>query len=290
MSTTIILGAWIAVFLTLGIFSYLYKDNPFYKTAEHLFVGISAGYWTSLFFWTQIQPNLFGRLWPSSNYSSDSFWYMIYNGLGFFYSPGFPNGGVDKGHEIHNVVLGVPNIHYLIPFALAIMMLLSLIPKISWFARWGIAYTVGMAAGLRAYGFLNSNVIGQIKGTAASFSDPNLPFWSLTSPSIFNSIVILVGTITGLLYFYFSKEHKGVLGKISKVGIYFLMISFGASFGFAVMGRISLLIGRFVDLIKYSGSEYFNATLWILVAMIIILGYDAFKNRDKILPVSKDVA
>ena len=102
--------------------------------------------------------------------------------------------------------------------------------------------------------------------------------------------MILVGTITGLLYFYFSKEHKGVLGKISKVGIYFLMISFGASFGFAVMGRISLLIGRFVDLIKYSGSEYFNATLWILVAMIIILGYDAFKNRDKILPVSKDVA
>ena len=48
--------------------------------------------------------------------------------------------------------------------------------------------------------------------------------------------------------------------------------------------------GRFVDLIKYSGSEYFHATLWILVAMIIILGYDAFKNRDKILPVSKDVA
>ena len=159
MSTTIILGAWIAVFLTLGIFSYLYKDNPFYKTAEHLFVGISAGYWTSLFFWTQIQPNLFGRLWPSSNYSSDSFWYMIYNGLGFFYSPGFPNGGVDKGHEIHNVILGIPNVHYLIPFALGIMMLLSLIPKISWFARWGIAYTVGMAAGLRAYGFLNSNVM-----------------------------------------------------------------------------------------------------------------------------------
>ena len=49
MSSTAILGAWIAVFLTLGIFSYLYKDNPFYKTAEHLFVGVSAGYWTSIF-------------------------------------------------------------------------------------------------------------------------------------------------------------------------------------------------------------------------------------------------
>ena len=39
-----ILGAWVAVFLTLAIFSYLYKDNPFYKVAEHVFVGISAGY------------------------------------------------------------------------------------------------------------------------------------------------------------------------------------------------------------------------------------------------------
>ena len=282
MSSSVILGAWIAVFLTFGIFSYLYKDNPFYRIAEHLFVGISAGYWTSIFFWTQIQPNLFGRLWPASEYSTDAFWYKIYNGLSFFSSSVFPAGGIDKGHDMHLI--------YLFPFALGVMMLLSLIPKINWFARWGIAYTVGMAAGLRAYGYLNSNVIGQIKGTIANFADPNLPFWSLTSPSVFNSIVILVGTITGLLYFYFSKEHKGALGKISKVGIYFLMISFGASFGFAVMGRISLLIGRFVDLIKYSDSQYHHASIWLLVAMIILLGYNAFMDRRKNTPVNEDAA
>jgi len=282
MSSSVILGAWIAVFLTFGIFSYLYKDNPFYRIAEHLFVGISAGYWTSIFFWTQIQPNLFGRLWPASEYSTDAFWYKIYNGLSFFSSSVFPAGGIDKGHDMHLI--------YLFPFALGVMMLLSLIPKINWFARWGIAYTVGMAAGLRAYGYLNSNVIGQIKGTVANFADPNLPFWSLTSPSVFNSIVILVGTITGLLYFYFSKEHKGALGKISKVGIYFLMISFGASFGFAVMGRISLLIGRFVDLIKYSDSQYHHASIWLLVAMIMLLGYNAFMDRRKNTPVNEDAA
>ncbi|MFQ6678725.1 MAG: hypothetical protein ACE5D0_10480 [Fidelibacterota bacterium] len=280
MSSTAILGAWVAVFLTLGIFSYLYKDNPFYKIAEHLFVGVSAGYWTSIYFWTQIQPNLFGRLWPASEFTVDSFWYKIYNFFGFFSSSVFPEGGIDKGHGMHLI--------YLIPFALGVMMLLSLIPKISWFARWGIAYTVGMAAGLRAYGFLNSNVIGQIQGTAVNLAEPNLPFWSLTTPSTFNSIVIIVGTISSLLYFYFSKEHKGALGKISKVGIYFLMISFGASFGFAVMGRISLLIGRFVDLIRFSGNQFHHATIWVLVLMIIILGYDAFKGRGKNTPISED--
>ena len=34
-----------AAFLTLAIFSFLYKDNPFYKFAEHLFVGVSAAFW-----------------------------------------------------------------------------------------------------------------------------------------------------------------------------------------------------------------------------------------------------
>ena len=64
LSTPEMVGAWFTVFLTLAIFSYLYDDNPFYKAAEHLFIGVSAGYWAALFFWTQIQPNLFGRLWP----------------------------------------------------------------------------------------------------------------------------------------------------------------------------------------------------------------------------------
>ena len=64
MSFSAILGAWIAAFLTLGIFSYLYRDNPFYKIAEHVFVGVSAAYVAAISFWTPIYPNLCGRLFP----------------------------------------------------------------------------------------------------------------------------------------------------------------------------------------------------------------------------------
>jgi hypothetical protein len=42
MSETI--GIWIAAGLTLCVFSFLYKDNPFYRFAEHLYVGVSVGY------------------------------------------------------------------------------------------------------------------------------------------------------------------------------------------------------------------------------------------------------
>ena len=270
------IGPWIAAFLTLAILSYLYKDNPFYKVAEHLFVGISTGYWTSMFFWTQIQPNLFGRLWPATEYNSDLLWYKFYNLLGIFSSV-FPDGGINKGHHMELL--------YLLPFALGIMMLLSVSSKFSWMARWGIAYTVGMAAGLRAYGFLNSNVLGQIRGSAFQIFNSDLPFFALVGESTFNNFIILIGTITGLMYFYFSREHTGTFGRLSKLGIYFLMISFGASFGFAVMGRISLLIGRFVDLITYSGSAYNHATLWLLLAMVLLLGYSAFTDKNN---ASKD--
>jgi hypothetical protein len=56
--------------------------------------------------------------------------------------------------------------------------------------------------------------------------------------------LIIVGLIATLIYFFFSREHKGGFGVVSKVGVWFLMISFGASFGYTVMSRVSLLIGR----------------------------------------------
>ena len=35
---------WIGALLTFCVFSFLYKDNPLYKAAEHLYVGISVGF------------------------------------------------------------------------------------------------------------------------------------------------------------------------------------------------------------------------------------------------------
>ena len=62
MSPTHDLGIWLAALLTLFVFSFLYKDNPLYKFAEHLFVGVSAGYYIVLNFWTVVIPNLWDPL------------------------------------------------------------------------------------------------------------------------------------------------------------------------------------------------------------------------------------
>jgi hypothetical protein len=58
------------------------------------------------------------------------------------------------------------------------------------------------------------------------------------------NFLLVIGVLVSLIYFFFSKEHKGALGVGAKVGVWFLMVSFGASFGYTVMSRMSLLIGR----------------------------------------------
>ena len=58
-------------------------------------------------------------------------------------------------------------------------------------------------------------------------------------------VVFPLGWKSGcLVYFFFSVEHKGAVGKTARVGIWYLMITFGAAFGFTVMGRIALLAAR----------------------------------------------
>ncbi|MBT5534997.1 hypothetical protein HOK31_18165, partial [Candidatus Poribacteria bacterium] len=57
-------------------------------------------------------------------------------------------------------------------------------------------------------------------------------------------VLILLGAFTALTYFFFSIEHRGAVGRVSRVGIWFLMIGFGSAFGNTVMNRVMLLIQR----------------------------------------------
>ena len=273
-----VLGAWIAVFLTLSILSYLYKDNVFYKLAEHIFVGVSAAHWATIAFWNQVQPNLFGRLWPQVEVASlggfQKFWYGIYHGLHVIFGKVFPEPTLN-GVLYRGIGDQPQNLSYLIAFVLGVFMLFRLIPKVGWLSRWSLSYVIGMAAGLRLYGYMSSDVLGQIHATM-------LPLWTGNLGSSINNIILIVGVLTGLFYFFFSVEHKGALKVVSRIGIYFLMIYFGASFGFAVMGRISLLIGRFNDLILYSGKQYGFATPIILVVMIVVLILSTRKDKSEI--------
>ncbi|MEW5994699.1 MAG: hypothetical protein AB1744_09910 [Candidatus Zixiibacteriota bacterium] len=225
----------VAAFLTLCIYSFLYQDNPFYKFAEHLFVGVSAAYWMCQGFWSTIVGNLIPRL---------------SEGLAAFFKQPYQPGPF--------------NFLYWVPVILGLMLLMRLSRKHGWLSRWPLAFIVGTTAGLNFVRYLRSDFIVQVSSTFLPLLGREPHQWqgvghffsnfSLAATGQFVTLltnwVIFVGVICGLVYFFFSKEHTGVFGRASRVGIWVLMITFGASFGYTVMGRISLLVGRITFLFK----------------------------------------
>jgi uncharacterized membrane protein YccC len=51
-----------AALLTIAIFSFLYRDNPLYRFAEHLLIGLSVGFTLVLLFESVLMPKLFHPL------------------------------------------------------------------------------------------------------------------------------------------------------------------------------------------------------------------------------------
>lgn len=206
------LEVWVGAFLTLALLSFLYKDNPVYKLAEHIFVGVSAGYFVALYFYQQIIDDMIKKAfpqwfqWPGSIPAQDL----------------IPLGG------------GV----------LGIMILCRLIPKVSWISRWGIALVVGFNAGVQVYSQLSAYVISQVYATM-------LPLFIAGEPAaMIKNGLIFLGVITALCYFYFSKEHSGWFGGVAQAGIWVLMVTFGAGYGATVMTRISIILGQFQFLLR----------------------------------------
>jgi hypothetical protein len=119
---------------------------------------------------------------------------------------------------------------------LGVMLYLRYIGKIAWTSRFALAVYIGYYVGINMLQKLHGEVLPQMRSALK-------PVRGLNAASL-NNVLVFVGVLTVLCYFYFSKKHEGGFGVVANVGVWFLMISFGAAFGYTVMGRVSLLIGR----------------------------------------------
>lgn len=194
-----VIGIWLGALLTLSLYSFLYRDNPFYKFTEHLFVGMSAGYWVIYNIFNVLKPNLWDRLTGA--------------------------GEAD------------PDLWMIIPAVFGVFMVLRLVPKAASLSRFALAMIVGTGAGLSLVTTLQTNALAQVEGTILSVTGAGLS-------GFLDSFLLVAGVVCGLVYFFFSKAHRGVTGGAAGIGITILMVAFGASFGYTVMARISLLIGQ----------------------------------------------
>ena len=219
-------GTWIAAFLTLAVFSFLAGDNPAYKLAESIFVGVSAGYVMVAAFWDQIVQNLLAKLLPHASQLM-----------------GIANldGKIEHRQWI-----------FIVPLVMGLMMLWQLAPKGGWIARWPLAFFIGATAGIRITATFEADFVRQIQQTLLPIvaivydnaaSGRKLDWVASLQQSVRNTVIVF-GVLTSLTYFFFSVEHRGPVRVASRIGIFVLMITFGAAFGYTVMGRIVLLTQR----------------------------------------------
>jgi hypothetical protein len=240
-----VLGAWVSTGLTLLIFSFLYKDNPLFKLAEHLYVGVSVGYTIVKAYDTVLI------------------------------------------HLVVKPMVEQGEISLLIPVAIGMLMLTRYVPKAAWMSRYAFAFIVGMGAGLAIPRTISSFILKQVEDTirpllSLAGSDGVTFSMNLLNPaSNLNAIIILLGVTSVLFYFFFSIEHTGVGKAVARTGIIFLMISFGAAFGYTVMARMSLLIGRLTDLIEYSDASYGRPTIWLALLTIGALIFISRRTRSE---------
>lgn len=205
-------GIWVAALLTFCALSFLYKDNPFYKFAESLFVGVSVGYGAAVTFHQVFVQEV---------------WMPI---------------GIGIQTRAWSVVL-----NRVVPCCLGALLISQLSPKYGWLSRYPLAFVIGAGTGMALPAGVQTYLLPQIYGTV----EPVLVYRGIDLDifATVSRVVLLVGLLSVLAYFFFSKEHKGGYGKFTLIGVYFLMIGFGASFGNTVMARMSLLIGRLQFLI-----------------------------------------
>jgi hypothetical protein len=221
-------GPWLAFALTLMVFSYLLGDNPLFRIASHLLVGLALGFawivaWHSVFV-----PRVIARI------------------------------GSQDPLEVG---------YTLVPLALGALLLLkgrvSRSRMISIFSSIPLAYLFGIGAAVALGGAIFGTLIPQVSATMRSLSPSDyLAEWAWPWYGVFDALFIVVGTVCTLLYFTFTAEGQSRLGRLrgglvrigAGVGRWFLMFIFGALFGGLVMSRISLLVERITFLLDVLGS------------------------------------
>lgn len=209
---------------TLLILSYLIGDNPLFKIALYLFVGVASGYAAAVIFWQTLYPKLFLPTWNV-----------------------LQSGAYDRG-----VLLFVP----LLGFAFIVM---KASPRLAGIARITMAFLVGAGAATTLAGALTGTLIPQTAATVNFFEGAaGKPFAEMVETG-FSGGVILLGVVASLAYFHFGARPKadgstrrpGLINILAGVGRVFIGIALGAIFAGVYAAALTALIERAASLVNF---------------------------------------
>jgi len=205
---------------TLAIFSFLIKENAFYRFFEHLFIGIAAGFGIVVTIRDTLYPMILVPLF----------------GLDIFH---YPDGTVSAEYDARNLLF-IPAMI----FGLFYYLIYS--KKYNWLAKLVIGFTLGIAGGMMFEGFFTEmmpQIVGSFKPLIVM--EDGKFVWGQSA----NNIIFVFTLIAVMYYFFFSIRPTTEVGrvvseKLAASGRWLMMICFGAFFGSTVMARMALLVER----------------------------------------------
>ncbi len=224
------IGLAVGFLLTILIFSYLMGDNPFFRLAIHVFIGVSAAYVAIITINNVLIPRL---IMPLINGS--------------------------QGERLLSIILFIPSIF-----------LFFKVTPLRRAGNWSVAILVGIGAAAAIGGAITGTLFPQILGTINSVDPSAYTVTTSRWDQVINGLIIVIGTISTLLYFHFgtqdipgqSDQRLPFIETISKIGKAFLVITFGALYAGVYLSALAALVERLSflwDFLNTIGFQMFSS-------------------------------
>jgi hypothetical protein len=220
ISPDLIFGS-IAFLLTIFVFSYLIGDQILFRIAIYIFVGTSAGYVASVAWHQVLVPHLVNPVFYGS---------------------------------------GAEQMMALFPMLLVILLLFKAIPSVSHIGTPSLAFMVGAGTAVAIGGAVQGTIIPQVMAAINTFDlVAALQRGDSSTLQLFEAILMLVGTVSTLIYFQFSArraddgtyKRNPVIRIIALIGGGFIAVTLGVLFAGVYSAALTALIERLSFLINF---------------------------------------
>jgi hypothetical protein len=207
-----LISALVGLILTLMVFSYLIGDNPLFRIAVYLFIGVSSGYAATVIVNYVLIPRLSSL----------------------------------PVNDVNQFVLAI------IPLLFGVTLLAKLSPRISWIGNFAMAVLVGVGAAVAIGGALLGTLMPQLGAAINTLDVRSAGGGLQAASKLLQGVVMLGGTVFTLASFHFSAgraadgapRRNPILEGIAWVGRLFIAITLGVLFAGVYMSALTAMIER----------------------------------------------
>jgi hypothetical protein len=216
------IGAIIGFLLTIMVLSYIIGDNFLFRLAIHIFIGVASGYAAVLILYNVLWYQV---LWPV---------------VQIFITGNM--GGL------------LPYFIRVVPALLLGVWMLAKISRRS--SRWGtpvLAFLTGVGAATVVAGAIRGTIFPQVGASVNLLNIQSAPSEANIVGWFINGLIVLVGTVTTLIYFQFGikrqkegvpVQHSVTMEYLSTIGQGFIVVTLGVLFAGVYIATLSALIDR----------------------------------------------